>query len=206
LVLYSPSLYLAHCYIIFNSFFNLELLVWTQVGHHLVSSLVVSELLQPNVVVEWLTLLLGIQEVPGSNLGPETGYPYWGFSWLFSVCPGKSRDSILNSTIRSYSGRKITASFGNVTVRGEKYGKGKGEARWRRVCLSMYSITENIYYSQLSSVALLLKPEPVSHSVIQGKDWVLSSYVLSSCGLPVPPTRLLVTVNETRSYFASTLY
>jgi hypothetical protein len=30
---------------------------------------------QPNVVVEFLTLLLGIQKVLGSNLGPETGYP-----------------------------------------------------------------------------------------------------------------------------------
>jgi hypothetical protein len=29
----------------------------------------------PNVVVEWLTLLFGIWEVPDSNLGPETGYP-----------------------------------------------------------------------------------------------------------------------------------
>jgi hypothetical protein len=29
----------------------------------------------PKVVVEWLTLLLCIQEVPGSNLNPETGYP-----------------------------------------------------------------------------------------------------------------------------------
>jgi hypothetical protein len=28
-----------------------------------------------NVVVEWLTLLLRIQQVPGSNLGLETGYP-----------------------------------------------------------------------------------------------------------------------------------
>jgi hypothetical protein len=28
------------------------------------------------------------------------------------------------------------------------------------VWLSMYSITENIYYSQLSSVAILLQPEP----------------------------------------------
>jgi hypothetical protein len=54
----------------------------------------------------------------------------------------------------SYSGRKIPASFGNVTVRGEKDGKGNGEARWRRVCLSMYSVKENIYYSQLSSVEL----------------------------------------------------
>jgi hypothetical protein len=47
--------------------------------------------------------------------------------------------------VRVYSGHKITASFGNVTVRGEKDGKGKGEARWRRVCLSMRSITENIF-------------------------------------------------------------
>jgi hypothetical protein len=44
----------------------------------------------------------------------------------------------------------------------------------------MYSITENIYCSQLSSVAILLQPEPVSHSIIQGKDCVFSPYVLSS--------------------------
>jgi hypothetical protein len=69
----------------------------------------------------------------------------------------------------------------------------------------MYSITENIYYSQLSSVAILLQPEPVSHRIIQGNDWVLSPYVLSSCGLPLPPACLLVTVNEALSYFASTI-
>jgi hypothetical protein len=28
-----------------------------------------------NVVVEWETLLLLIPEVPGSHLGPKTGYP-----------------------------------------------------------------------------------------------------------------------------------
>jgi hypothetical protein len=33
----------------------------------------------PNVVVEWLRL------VPGSNLGAESGYPEWGFSWVYSV-------------------------------------------------------------------------------------------------------------------------
>jgi hypothetical protein len=59
-----------------------------------------------------------------------------------------------------YNGRKITDSLGNVTVRGEKDGKSKGGARLLTVCLSMYSITENIYYSQLSSVAILLQPEP----------------------------------------------
>jgi hypothetical protein len=32
-----------------------------------------------------------------------------------------------------YSGRKITESLGNVTVRGEKYGISKGGARWPTV-------------------------------------------------------------------------
>jgi hypothetical protein len=31
----------------------------------------------PNVVVEWLAFLLRIREIPGSNLGPETGCPDW---------------------------------------------------------------------------------------------------------------------------------
>jgi hypothetical protein len=26
---------------------------------------------------------------PGSNLGPEAGYPDWGFSWFSLVLPGK---------------------------------------------------------------------------------------------------------------------
>jgi hypothetical protein len=69
--------------------------------------------------------------------------------------------------------------------------------------LSMYSITENIYYSQLSSVAILLQPETVTHRIVQGKDCVLSPHVLPPCGLPLPPACLLVTVNEARSYFAS---
>jgi hypothetical protein len=58
----------------------------------------------------------------------------------------------------TYSGRKITASFGNVRVKGEKCWEGH-EGSTMAKSLSMYSITENIYYSQLS-VALLLQPEP----------------------------------------------
>jgi hypothetical protein len=38
-----------------------------------------------NFVVEWLALLLCIREVPGSNLGPETGYPDWGFPQSFQA-------------------------------------------------------------------------------------------------------------------------
>jgi hypothetical protein len=49
----------------------------------------------PNVVVEWFTLLLRVQEVPGSNLDPETGYPDWGFSWFSSVHAGECRGSTL---------------------------------------------------------------------------------------------------------------
>jgi hypothetical protein len=56
------------------------------------------------------------------------------------------------------SGREITASLGNVTVRGEKRWKGQGRSTAAK-SLIIYSITENIYYSQLSSVALLLQPE-----------------------------------------------
>jgi hypothetical protein len=33
-----------------------------------------------NVAVEWLAILLRIQEFPSSNLSPETGYPDWDFS------------------------------------------------------------------------------------------------------------------------------
>jgi hypothetical protein len=52
---------------------------------------------------------------------------------------------MLISITYRYSGREITESLGNVTVRGEKHGKNKGGARWPTVSLSMYSITENIY-------------------------------------------------------------
>jgi hypothetical protein len=73
--------------------------------------------------------------------------------------------------------------------------------------LSMYSITENIYCSQLSSVAILLQPElTVSHRIVQGNYCVFSPSVLSSFGLPLPPTCLLLAVGEARSYFASAIY
>jgi hypothetical protein len=47
----------------------------------------------PNVVVEWLTLLLRIREVPGSNFGPLTGYPGLYFSWFLSAPLGECRVS-----------------------------------------------------------------------------------------------------------------
>jgi hypothetical protein len=50
----------------------------------------------PNVVVEWLKLLLLIREVPGSNLCPNTSYPDRGVSWFYSAPPDKYQDSALN--------------------------------------------------------------------------------------------------------------
>jgi hypothetical protein len=47
----------------------------------------------PNVVVEWLTLLLCTREVPGSNLGSDTGFPDWVFLWFYTVPPRRLRDS-----------------------------------------------------------------------------------------------------------------
>jgi hypothetical protein len=60
--------------------------------------------------------------------------------------------SIKPESVPYYSGRKITESLGNITVRGAKVGKSKRGAQLSTVCLSMYSITENMYCSQLSSV------------------------------------------------------
>jgi hypothetical protein len=105
-----------------------------------------------------------------------------------------------------YSGRKVTESLGNVTVRGEKDGKSKRGARWPTVCLSMYSITENITTYSCPPLRYFCSLNlNVSHRIIQGKNCVLSPSVLSSCGLPLPPTCLLLTANEARSYFASTI-
>jgi hypothetical protein len=49
---------------------------------------------EPNFVGVWVTLLLRIREVSGSDLGLETGYT--GFSWFYPVCPGKFRVNTLN--------------------------------------------------------------------------------------------------------------
>jgi hypothetical protein len=90
----------------------------------------------------------------------------------------------------TYSGRKITESLGNVTVRGEKKWKGKREARRRRVCLSMYSITENIYYSRLSSVVLLLQSERNFFTSCSTRKGLRS---LSSCAIALwssPPSHV----------------
>jgi hypothetical protein len=73
------------------------------------------------------------------------------------------------------------------------------------VCLSMYSITENIYCSQLSSLRYFCSLNPtVSHRIIQGKDCVLSLCAILVRS-PLPPTCLVLTVSEARSYFASTI-
>jgi hypothetical protein len=40
-------------------------------------------------------LMVRIQELPDSNLGPEIDYPDSGLSWFASVLPGECRESIL---------------------------------------------------------------------------------------------------------------
>jgi hypothetical protein len=66
------------------------------------------------------------------------------------------------------------------------------------VCLSMYNITENIYYSQLSSVAILLQPEPncfTSYNTRKG----LCSLSLCAIVLRSPPAYHVSTSNGQRS-------
>jgi hypothetical protein len=65
------------------------------------------------------------------------------------------------------------------------------------VCLSMYSITENIYYSQLSSVAILLQPEPTFTSCNTMKG--LCSLSLCAIVLQSSPPSHVSTCNGQRS-------
>jgi hypothetical protein len=60
--------------------------------------------------------------------------------------------------------------------------------------LSMYSITENIYYSQLSSVAILLQPEPNCFTTYNRRKW---SCFLSLCAIVFrsPPASHVSTSN-----------
>jgi hypothetical protein len=48
---------------------------------------------EPNVVVDWLTLVIRTWEVRGPHLILQMGYRHWGLLWLFSVRPGVCRDS-----------------------------------------------------------------------------------------------------------------
>jgi hypothetical protein len=48
-------------------------------------------------VVEWLTPLLRVREVPGSNLGSETDYPDGGSPWYLQT----------NAGIKSYKAKAV---------------------------------------------------------------------------------------------------
>jgi hypothetical protein len=65
-------------------------------------------------------------------------------------------------------------------LKGKEDVKSKGGAWWPTVCLSMYSITENIYYSQLSSVAILQQSEPNCFTSYSTRKWLGS---LSLCAI-----------------------
>jgi hypothetical protein len=123
--------------------------------------------------------------------------PLMRFSAAKSKKLNCAKEGFCDGESNTYSGRKITASLGNVTVRGEKR-KGQGGARWPTVCLSMYSITENIYYSQLSSVAIFLQTERncfTSYNTRKG----LGSLSLCAIVLRSSPPSYVSTCNSQRS-------
>jgi hypothetical protein len=96
---------------------------------------------------------------------------------------------------RTYSGRKITELGKRHSKRGKKMERAWGSTMAKS--LSMYSITENIYYSQLSSVTILLQPEPVftSYSTMKG----LCSLCLCAFALRSSPPSHVSTCNGQRS-------
>jgi hypothetical protein len=55
------------------------MVVW-KIGHDFYSAvLILYKKRLPYGVVQWLTFMLRIREIPGSNLGPEIGYPDLSF-------------------------------------------------------------------------------------------------------------------------------
>jgi hypothetical protein len=110
--------------------------------------------------------------------------------------PHVSSPKLLNQSILivTYSGRKITESLRNVTVRGEKRWKEKGGRTIASSLSDMYSITENIYYSQLSSFAILLQPEPNCFTSYNTKKG-LSSLFLCAIVFPSSPASHVSTSN-----------
>jgi len=64
---------------------------------------VLKTLYLPNVKVEWVALLLRVQEMPGSTLGPATGYAELEYIRFNSVRWSKSRDNTSNqATMASF--------------------------------------------------------------------------------------------------------
>jgi hypothetical protein len=94
---------------------------------------------------------------------------------------------------RPYSGRKITDKLRKRhSKRGKKWKEKEGSATVNS--LSMYSITENIYYSQLSSFAILLQPEPNCFTSYNTSKWLC---FLSLCAVVFrsPPASHVFTSN-----------
>jgi hypothetical protein len=74
-----------------------------------------------NVVVEWLTLLFRIREVPGWNLSPETGYPeaFRRFAQSLQANAGKTtsfRPQPLPPTFFPINHSRTTPSFDAIRV------------------------------------------------------------------------------------------
>jgi hypothetical protein len=70
----------------------------------------------------------------------------------------------------------------------------RAERDCQQSCLSMHSITENIYYTQLSSVAILLQPEPKCFTSYNTRNW-LCSLPLCAIVFRSPPASHVSTSN-----------
>jgi hypothetical protein len=78
------------------------------VDHHLFSSLkYFYHFLIPNVLLNWVHLLLHIWKFSGSSLRPETVYPNIGTSWFSSFLPDKCRYSTTNYVTNLFLPRHI---------------------------------------------------------------------------------------------------
>jgi hypothetical protein len=78
---------------------------------------------------------------------------------------------------------------------------------WPRVSLNIYSITENIYYSQLSYVALLIRPEPNSITSYSTRKGLGSLFICAIVLRSPSPSHVFTSIGQRSSeYILRPLY
>jgi hypothetical protein len=99
------------------------------------------------------TFCLYLQDLSGKHQDVDRLYKFklWIETESTERMANQSLRREMEPTLGQYSGCKITLSLSYIIVRGKGRWKGQGGARWQLVCLSMYSVTKNIFSLLIST-------------------------------------------------------
>jgi hypothetical protein len=119
----------------------------------------------------------------------------WGTLRTWSTCVPTAYEVVRDCRKLEIQWTQNNWELRKVTVSREKRWKEQGGSAMAS-SLSMYSITENIYYSQLPSVAILLQPEPNCFTSCSTSKWLCS---FSLCAIILRSPSHVPTCNGQRS-------